>query len=288
MTTMKLNPTRYLATALVLGGVAGALTAMRSPGRAPATMRIVARDFGYDLPATVPAGPTRLTLVNHGRELHHAQLLRLEQGKTLKDLATLPPDGPPPSWLVPLGGPNAVGPGDSSSVIQSLAPGEYAVICVIPGADNQPHLSKGMAAGFQVTEPGNAIARMPAADATIRMLDYGFAPAAPLDAGDRVIRVVNDGPQVHELVMAKLAPGKTAHDYLAWSESGFAGPPPARFVGGVVGLVPGRDALFPVTLEAGNYLLICYVPDARDGKPHVAHGMLLPFTVGGGAATGEP
>src|SRR5690606_40460957 len=51
------------------------------------TLNIVAKDFGYEVPAEVPSGPTRLTLTNAGRELHHAQLVKLEEGKTLADVA---------------------------------------------------------------------------------------------------------------------------------------------------------------------------------------------------------
>jgi hypothetical protein len=34
-----------------------------------------------------------------------------------------------------------------------------------------------------------------------------------------------------------------------------------------------------VNLEPGEYGLICFVPDAKDGKPHIAHGMVTQFTV---------
>jgi hypothetical protein len=29
----------------------------------------------------------------------------------------------------------------------------------------------------------------------------------------------------------------------------------------------------------GNYVLICFEPDAKDGMPHFVHGMLQAFTV---------
>jgi len=274
--------TRYLATTVVLAGVTGLLGMKRTTGpdrHELATLKIVAYDYGYEAPAEFPSGPTRIELVNRGHEPHHAQLLKLEQGKTLQDLAALPHDAPPPSWAVLVGGPNAAMPGTAVTVVQSLAPGEYAMVCLIPGADHVPHMMKGMVASFKVTPSLNAMARMPRPDATLRLVDYGFAPDAPLVAGARMIRVINDGPQPHELVMARLEPGKTMADYKAWEEGGFQGPAPARFVGGVVTLAQGREALFPVTLEAGNYLFICYVPDAKDGKPHFAHGMMSTITV---------
>jgi hypothetical protein len=32
-------------------------------------------------------------------------------------------------------------------------------------------------------------------------------------------------------------------------------------------------------LEPGRYALYCFVPDARDGKEHVAHGMIREIEV---------
>jgi len=29
-----------------------------------------------------------------------------------------------------------------------------------------------------------------------------------------------------------------------------------------------------VNLQPGEYALICFLPDAKDGKPHLLHGML--------------
>lgn len=111
MNATRLSPTRYIASAVLIAGGAVALLGMRRPAdRSVPTLRIVAVDYGYQLPKEIPAGPTRLELVNQGRELHHAQLIRLEHGKTLADLAKLQPGSPPPSWVVPVGGPGAVDP----------------------------------------------------------------------------------------------------------------------------------------------------------------------------------
>jgi hypothetical protein len=29
----------------------------------------------------------------------------------------------------------------------------------------------------------------------------------------------------------------------------------------------------------GEYGMLCFIPDAKDGKPHIAHGMMKQFTV---------
>lgn len=273
-----------VGTTLYLSGAALALFAVAGQVRpTPAairTMRIVAREYRYELSPSVPAGLVRLELVNAGTELHHAQLLRLEQGKTVADLATVDLEAGPPSWVVPIGGPNAIEPGDSSRAIEALVPGDYALICLIPGSDGKPHFMKGMAAGFVVGAATAPAAARPKVDATIRLADYAFSPSAPIRAGARTINVVNDARQPHELVLVRLADGKTAGDLVAWSAAHMGGPPPGRFVGGIVALAPGGSSLMESTLEAGNYALICYVNDAKDGAPHFAHGMVAPLTVG--------
>ena len=53
----------------------------------PATVNITATDYAFEAPASVPAGLITMRLVNHGKELHHAQLIKLEDGKSLADLA---------------------------------------------------------------------------------------------------------------------------------------------------------------------------------------------------------
>jgi hypothetical protein len=278
MNRLALALTRYLGTAIL---AAGSLMAMspgpRDPAVKPTTLRIVARDYAYDVPASVPSGPTRIQLVNRGQDLHHAQLVRLEQGKTLADLASFPHDAPPPAWVVLTGGPGAVGPGDSSAVIETLAPGNYAVLCSIPASDKVPHVTKGMAAGFTVTARGNG-ATSPKATTAVRLVDFGFVPTAGFHAGPQLIRVRNEAAQPHEFVIFKLLPGKTATDLYQWQLT-VKGAPPAHLFGGTVGLAHGAEALVDVTLEPGEYVFTCFIPDAKDGKPHFMHGMSLPFTV---------
>jgi len=57
------------------------------------------------------------------------------------------------------------------------------------------------------------------------------------------------------------------------------GPPPGALVGGITGISKGRTADIPTTFTPGEYALICFVPDAKDGKAHLAHGMVKQFSV---------
>ena len=57
------------------------------------------------------------------------------------------------------------------------------------------------------------------------------------------------------------------------------GPPPGKALGGIAGMQTGMSEYFSADFVPGNYVLICFVPDAKDGKPHFAHGMVQQITV---------
>ena len=57
------------------------------------------------------------------------------------------------------------------------------------------------------------------------------------------------------------------------------GPPPAMSIGGAGLMDPVASSLISADLTPGEYGYICFVPDAKDGKPHLAHGMVSQFTV---------
>ena len=252
------------------------------PGGTPASVTVTANDFSFEAPGEVPAGAVTMRLVNKGTELHHAQLVKLEDGKTMEDVAkALKNPGPPPSWVSFVGGPNAVAPGGEAQATSVLSPGNYAYLCFIPSPDRVMHAAKGMIMPFTVTgESSTPAAELPAADVIITMVDYDFQLSKPLTPGRHTIRVENAGPQPHELALLRLAPGKTLADFAAWDKGGMKGPPPAEPIGGVVTLDKGGSAVFSADLTAGDYGLMCFVPDSKDGKLHFAHGMMKTIKVG--------
>ncbi len=262
-----------------MGSVAGCKA--DAPSGAPTIVTVTANDFSFDAPGKVPAGAVTMRLVNNGKELHHAQMIRIEDGKTMDDIAkALKNPGPPPSWVKFVGGPNAVAPGKETQTTSVLSPGLYAYLCFIPSPDRVIHASKGMVLPFEVTPaPAATAADLPAPDATIKLVDYDFQISQPLTSGKRTILVENAGPQPHELALLKLAPGKSVADFVAWDAGGMKGPPPAEPIGGVVALDKGVSATFTADLTPGEYGLLCFVPDTKDGKPHLAHGMIKTITV---------
>ena len=251
---------------------------------APNVVHVVAKDFSLTAPAQIPAGLTTLHLMNEGKEIHQAQVLKLTQGKTYADfsaaLKAMKPDAPPPSWVVPAGGPNAAPPGGTAAATSTLEPGNYALICFIPSTDGVPHAMKGMMTGLVVTAATAAPAPEPTPTTTLTLADYKFNFSTPLKSGENVIRVENSADQPHEVVLFKLAPGKTMKDFEKWLPVSDKDPNvPGTAAGGIVGLVKGEHAFFTANLDAGDYVLICFLPDSKDGKPHFVHGMVQPVKI---------
>ncbi|HEY3747175.1 MAG TPA: hypothetical protein VGL17_13075 [Gemmatimonadaceae bacterium] len=240
---------------------------------------ITGKDFKFDAPDEIPAGLTEFRFLNKGPSIHHMQILRLTNGKTFGDLsAALKRQGPPPKWMKEVGGPNAPAPGTESNATLMLEPGNYAIICFVD-IGGAPHFTKGMVRPFKVVAASGPAASNPTPDITATLFDYNFKLSAPILAGTRTIKVQNTASQPHELELVQLAPGKTAKDFLAWAGGGMKGPPPAKPIGGIAGLERGMSQTFTANFTPGNYAFICFIPDAKDGKPHFTHGMTKDFSV---------
>jgi hypothetical protein len=248
------------------------------------TVHIIAKDYSFDAPAQVSAGLTTFHMMNQGKEPHQAGLIKLSDGKTFEDftaaLKAMQPNTPPPAWITFVGGPNAAPPGGTAEATQVLEPGNYVLICFIPAADGVPHAMKGMVRGLVVAPSSASPAAEPTPTATMTLSDYKFDMSQPMKSGQNVVRVENTADQPHEAVLFKIAPGKTVKDFEAWLPQAEKNPmPPAIPMGGVVGLSKGRHAFFSANLDAGDYVLVCFLGDAKDGKPHFAHGMVQSFKI---------
>lgn len=244
----------------------------------PNVVSVVAKEYQFKMPDTLPAGPTLFHLTDEGNQIHQVTLVKLKRGKTLADFTSLPP-GPFPTWAVFMGGPNGSTPrGGQVEDIVDLSPGSYAVICFVPGPDGKPHMMSGMVKQLTVTKAVEA-RQTPASDLTLTLSNYKFLFSKPVTAGKHVIRVINKGPQAHEAVIFRLEAGKTGEDIFKWVGGGMKGRPPATPVGGISAESRGKKNMLLMDLAPGNYALLCFMPDAKDSKPHAMHGMIYDFKV---------
>ena len=243
----------------------------------PNMITFTANEYSFEGPDTIAAGLTMIHLNAAGKELHHVQLLKLEQGKTFADFETAVKTGAPPTWAVPYGGVNPPAPGGMAIATEVIEAGNYAVVCFVEGADHVPHMAKGMMKPLTVT-PSTASTAEPNSDVTVTLSDYTFTLSKPLVAGKQTIKVENGAAQPHEVVLVQLAPGKTMDDLKKWVFD-MKGPPPGRPMGGIPAFMKGKNAYFDVDLTPGDYGMICFVPDVKDGKMHVEHGMVTQFKI---------
>ena len=271
--------TRALSLPLAVAGSAVLLAAARPTHPSPArVLTVTTHDFAFEAPDSAPAGLTELRLHNAGPSVHHVSIYRLAAGKTMADfMGALKPNAPFPTWAIALGGPNAVVPGDSSSSTVVLTPAHYVLICFVPDSANRPHFTLGMEKELVVT--GTTKAALPRADRTVDLSDYTFGLPATVRAGKQTWRFVNTAQQEHEALLVMLGPGKTVAEFGSWVDAGMQGPPPGMPMGGISPLAPHGASEVALDLKPGNYALICFLPDSKDGKPHFAHGMMTAFEV---------
>lgn len=250
---------------------------IEAPAAKPRVVEVTGEDFKFDAPDIIPAGLTQFRFINKGPSLHHMAILKLNDGKTIDDLrAALANPGPPPTWVKELGGPNAPDAGKESNATVMMQPGNYALICFVD-LGGPPHFAKGMIRPLRVV-PSKVVAAAPKADATITLVDYNFKLSNPVKAGRRTIRVHNAAQQHHEVELVQLNPGTNLEQFMKWMDK-MDGPPLGKAIGGIAGMEPGMTQYFTADFTPGNYALICFLPDARDGKPHLAHGMTQQITV---------
>jgi hypothetical protein len=120
-----------------------------------ARIRVVARDYTFSVPATLPPGETFFQLVNEGTVRHEVQLYRFKPGVTRDSaLRLIPSDNFPDSVIDVDGGVLIAGPNDYA-VQQLVAPlriGDvYGVECAFRNGPGQPpHSRMGMFTAFEV------------------------------------------------------------------------------------------------------------------------------------------
>lgn len=278
---------------LLLGALAAAVACAKGdqasdtvaaiPDVAPTlSINLTASDYAFNAPDSATAGPTWVRMTNAGKEFHHVIFVRLDTGHTMDELLKgMATSEVPPAWAHMVGGPIAPSPGAAAptQTAVNLEPGTYAMICVVPAADGKPHVVKGMARQLTVTPATSAAAAAPiVSTTTLTLADYTFTLTSPLAAGKNTIRVVNGGGQPHEVVLVRMFPGKQVKDVITFADNP-TGPPPGEVIGGASFIVGDVANFVDVDLTPGDYAFVCFVPDAKDGKPHVAHGMFQAFKI---------
>jgi hypothetical protein len=162
-----------------------------------------------------------------------------------------------------------VTPGQSSEVQTYLQPGQY--VALVPGGEGKG--SKAHAV-FTVTAAASPAA-LPAPQATIRSIEFGFRGPSTLHDGE-LVRFENEGFLVHMDVAAPVKNMKAAKqavkDLLAGKEKAveklIVGPP-AGFAGPLSHEAFQQET---ITAKPGIYVEVCFM-DTQDGRSHSRLGM---------------
>jgi uncharacterized cupredoxin-like copper-binding protein len=257
--------------------LAGAsLAGCRRPAPAATELSIVANEYGFQMPDSVPAGLVHITLHNAGHDIHEAVLIHfLDTSYTAAAYAdSVRANVDFPSNAEDIGGAALTLPGDSSGVWLRLAPGRYAVTCW-----KEDHLSRGMVHDLRVVASNRPSADPPKPGRELALVDFGYKLDTPFTAGHYVLHVRNAGTEDHEGDMVKASATAGLREYLAWMKSGSHGLPPVAPVAAFGDMYPGKEAWIELHLTPGRYFMLCQVPARADGRPHYEHGMIYEFTV---------
>jgi outer membrane protein assembly factor BamE (lipoprotein component of BamABCDE complex) len=248
------------------------------------TITITAIDYGYVMPNsfTLRAGLVDLELVNNGTQPHQAQLVRLNPGVTdeqvVNELIDQRQEARAFSLFTYVGGPDTISPDDGQAALLDVPAGNYALICLVTGADGLPHVDKGMIR-FLTVSPAHTSQPLPQVNGVIAIQDHQYVlPSALTQAHVSTFKVENQGTEPHELNIVRLASGKSAQDVLTFFRAP-SGPPPFEEFGGMATLASGLSGWITIHLQPGNYAVLSAVPDPKTGAFQLTQGLLTTFSV---------
>lgn len=221
--------------------------------------RIVAREYAFSVPDTIPAGRTTIRLVNAGHQAHYALFVRLRERKRATDFLAWRQSGTPlPEWAELVSGPAPVLPGDSTDLTLTIPTGHYVALCSYPVAGgSKQHVDMGMVHDVEVIDH-SGLAADPIADATLQLADSGFRLSRPLHVGFTTLAVENRGHSVQQALIVRLPDDVTLQDEIRWFDGGFRTARPGIPAGGVLRAVPGERYLVRRTFAPGRYAVLSH------------------------------
>lgn len=239
-------------------------------------------------PASVEAGPVRMTLENQGDTLHDAQLFKVDGKRrgteVVQEVLEAVDSAPKPAWIHPAGGVAPVRPGASATTIQVLEPGTYYIADTQERPDGRRRTNgdKGGVAKLEVT--GEEGGELPKTPATITADDRDGFKATGLRPGRNRVTFRNAGGELHQLVALPVERDPSRRSDRAALEEGARAaiqrrsetawvPVDVEGSRATTALDSGRELVTELALEPRPYVFVCFVSDRRGGVPHVYKGM---------------
>lgn len=249
-------------------------------GAQPNTVRIIERDYAFEISGQPAGGALSIAVENTGSELHEVAFSKLLDGKTFADakaaLESAGEDDRNPlegiadsdSVIDDFGGAQA--PGTSYTITgEEVEPGDYILACHIPNAEGVPLYKLGLLAPVTIAAGSGGTPQE--ADLTYTATDDQLEGPETADAGETNIEVVNDSSASREITLLKLTAGKTMEDAGKFFESATDAPPdfgnsPFDFFTFVFD--SERDRTITVDLTPGQWVIQVPDPDKPfEGPP---------------------
>lgn len=259
------------------------------PAPAAGPVEVVADEYSFLAPDTIPSGWTTFRMVNQGAEPHFFLLNRLPEGMTIEDYGTdvgaafdsvwrglaggsigKAEAGAMlgrllPAWYADVrqtGGVGLLAPGLTGETTARLEPGNYVMECYVKTADGRFHSEFGMVLPITVsTEVSDREA--PAPDLSITLTNAELAVEGEPSVGEHTVAVhFEEHPEVglgNDVHLVRLD-GASVAEVVPWMDwmnvDGLRTPAPAPFLGGTQEMPVGETAYFRATLEPGRYAWI--------------------------------
>jgi len=268
---------RIVVVMLAVALVAAACSTPAAPVAMP-EVTVAVSDAGISAPAEMPAGLVAVTVNNSTQAPTGPIFARLNEGVSQEQfMEALMADesGMAAIALVTLLGGAQAGAGESVRTVFDLKPGNHIALGF---GEGPPQL-----ANFTVATGSGAAPAAPAAAVNVDLIDFQFTMPEQVKAGAQTWQIENKGEQWHEMAVLKLNEGVTVQDVLAMmmSETPPDGPPPYEEMAFWAPMSAGERAWMDVDLPAGEYTVLCFLPDFASDPPksHLEHGMVRTLTV---------
>lgn len=261
-------------------------------------LRVTSDGTQFDLPEEIEAGRYHVILENQSEVDIDLEFYQLPEGVTTDDLMAAFDELSEadvfqfPDFfydMVVNGGATSLA-GETGEVVLDLTPGEWAVnlFTYDPETDENTNTLETLTVTGEMPELDD----VPGAVEVV-MAEMYFELPEEIETGPQVWKVLNNGLQLHHIVLSRVPEGTTEEQVLELASS--FGPPATPEAGATpvepalsfedvedvfYSLVISEDQAnwYALDLEPGTYAMICFLPDPS-GAQHVMLGMVEVFTI---------
>ena len=269
-----------------------------------ASVDIIAQDFRFQVPDTLPSGWVTIRFHNNGKQTHFFMFNKLPDGRTYQDYLNevAPPFGNVwtalrdsginkqeattrlinslPQWsadIQTIGGSGLIAPGETSNIALKLVPGNYEMECYVKSPEGVFHGALGMISHVIVSEDSTNL-KPPDADIHLTLINHTIDYEGNISAGKHIVAVhfkdktpFGMGDDVHLVRLDETTDIDKVVEWMNWMNlHGLEAPAPAVFLGGVQEMPRGSTEYFAINLKPGRYAWI--------SESYASAGMLKQFT----------